>query len=75
MFCSMWDRAMIARPPPLFARGKDLVAYPEGVRSAILASSPTPFNQVLTIMVSVCRVVLAGSDGMYQQLALQERLS
>ena len=35
MFCNMWDRAMIARPPPLFARGKDLVAYPEGVRSAI----------------------------------------
>ena len=49
MFCSMWDRAMIARPPPLFARGKDLVAYPEGVRSAIFALSPTPFNQVSTI--------------------------
>ena len=46
MFCSMWDRAMIARPPPLFAQGKDLVAYTEGVRSAIFASSPTPFNQV-----------------------------
>ena len=48
MFCSMWDRAMIARPPPLFARGKDLVAYPEGVRLAIFASSPSPFNQVST---------------------------
>ena len=45
----MWDWAMIARPPPLFARGKDLVAYPEGVRSAILTSSPTLFNQVSTI--------------------------
>ena len=40
---------MIARTPPLFAQGKDLVAYPEGVRSAIFASSPTPFNQVSTI--------------------------
>ena len=40
---------MIARPPPLFAQGKDLVAYPEGVRSAIFASSPTPLNQVSTI--------------------------
>ena len=40
---------MIARPPPLLARGKDHVTYPEGVRSAILASSPTPFNQVSTI--------------------------
>ena len=50
MFCSMWDRAMIARPPPLSsARGKYLLAYPEGVRSAIFASSPTPFNQVSTI--------------------------
>ena len=49
MFCSMWDRAMIARPPPLFARRKVLMAYPEGVSSAILASSPTPFNQVSTI--------------------------
>ena len=49
MFCSMWDRAMVARPPPLFARGKYLVAYPEGKRSAIFFSSPTPFNQVSTI--------------------------
>ena len=49
MFCSMWDWAMIARPPPLFARGKDLMAYPKGVRLAIFASSPTPFNQVSTI--------------------------
>ena len=40
---------MIARSPPLLARGKDLVAYPEGVRSAIFASSLTPFNQVSTI--------------------------
>ena len=31
--------AMIARPQPLCARGKDLVAYPEGVRSAIFALS------------------------------------
>ena len=49
MFCSMWDWAMIARPPSLFAQGKDLMAYQVGVRSAIFASSPTPFNQVLTI--------------------------
>ena len=28
---------------------KDFVAYPEGVRSAIIASSPTPFNPVSTI--------------------------
>ena len=49
IFCSTWDMAMIARPPPLLARGKDLVAYAERMRSAIFASSPTPFNQVLTI--------------------------
>ena len=31
------------------------MAYPEGVRSAIFASSPTPFNQVLTIKkTSIC---------------------
>ena len=45
----MWDWAMIARAPPLFAWGQDLMAYPEGVRSAIFASLPTAFNQVLTI--------------------------
>ena len=46
---STWDLTMIARPPPLLARGKDLVTYPKGVSSAILASSQTPFNQVSTI--------------------------
>ena len=49
MFCSIWDLAMIARPPPLFAWGKDLVAYPEEVRSAIFASLPSPFSQVSTL--------------------------
>jgi len=56
---------MIAWSPPLFNRGKDLVAYHVVVRSTIFTSSPASFNQVSTIKKTSiwwCNIKLLWSD-------------